>query len=53
MDRKHFHNLLRKFRFSSKIVATLTSEAEVGGYRIPVFVNEFWTSQQRQANSIH
>ncbi len=26
---------------------------EVGGHRVPVFTNEFWTSKQRAAHSLH
>jgi len=26
---------------------------EVNNQKIPKFINEFWTSKQRQANSIH
>ena len=43
---------LRAFR-SDGGCKTLVDKVAVGGHVIPRFTNEFWTSRQRQASSIH
>ncbi len=53
MKKKEFHSFLKEFRFNDKSIATKCEELVIGSNKFPVFVNEFWTSQQRQANSIH
>jgi hypothetical protein len=53
MQKKEFQNFLRAFRFNQKSVATVQAELTIGNKHFPVFVNEFWTAQQRQANAIH
>jgi len=32
---------------------TIREEIDIGGERIPRYINEFWTSRQRQASSLH
>jgi|TARA_B100000315_G_scaffold168607_1_gene157139 hypothetical protein len=32
---------------------TIIEYIEIGGQKIPKYVNEFWTSKQRKANSVH
>ncbi len=41
------------FRLHHQSSATLCNKLNIDGHSVPVFVNEFWTSQQRQANAIH
>lgn len=53
MKKKEFHSFLKQFRFNAKSVATRQEILSLGKSSIPVFINEFWTAQQRQANSIH
>jgi hypothetical protein len=33
--------------------ATIEDEVEIGSLTIPKYINEFWTSRQRQASSLH
>lgn len=53
MQKKKFYSHLLNFRLHQHSSATLCSELKIDGHTIPVFVNEFWTAQQRQANAIH
>ena len=53
MQKGEFQKFLLAFRFNKKSVATVQAELTVGGIHFPVYINEFWTAQQRQANSIH
>ena len=39
--------------FGNKAQETAIETIEIEGHSIPKYVNEFWTSKQRQANSIH
>ena len=42
---------LSEFREFGK--TTVETETEVDGLKVPTFVNEFWTSKQRAASSLH
>jgi len=53
LQKKKFYSHLLNFRLHQHSSATLCSELKIDGHTIPVFVNEFWTAQQRQANAIH
>lgn len=53
MKKKEFHTFLKQFRFNDKSIATKQEELVISGKKFPVFINEFWTAKQRQANSIH
>jgi hypothetical protein len=53
MEKKAFHKYLKGFRHTTKSAATKCETLKVGARKIPVFINEFWTAQQRQANAIH
>lgn len=48
-----FHQFLKQFRLNKSSVKTRCGKISVGGQSFPVFINEFWTAQQRQANAIH
>jgi DNA modification methylase len=55
---KDLHTYLSKFILNdsnvlSKRKKTIVEYFEVEGIRIPKFINEFWTSKQRQGNPIH
>jgi len=39
--------------FSEDSGSTEIEEIAIGGQAIPKYVNEFWTSKQRQASSLH
>lgn len=54
-QRGSFYNLLSSFVFEEgkKKSKTVIDEITVGGRKIPKFINEFWTSKQRQAHSLH
>ncbi len=41
------------FQEEGKQSRTLVEEQTIAGVTIPVFTNEFWTSKQRQAHSLH
>ncbi|MFZ4621929.1 MAG: DNA methyltransferase [Bacteroidota bacterium] len=47
--------LLLKFIYKEdgKHSRTAVKQILINGERIPLYINEFWTSRQRQANSIH
>ena len=48
------HHLLGELtKFSGFGKDTACSQLQTGNHRVSVFTNEFWTSQQRQANAIH
>lgn len=53
---KDIRKFLRQFTWSEE-GQTVNSREEVfvtgGGKKIPVFVNEYWTAKQRQANALH
>lgn len=53
MQKQKFYSHLLNFRLHQHSSATLCSELKIDGHAIPVFINEFWTAQQRQANAIH
>ena len=42
-----------KFREAGRPVKTKRRSLRVDGHAVPVFINEFWTSRQRQAHSLH
>jgi hypothetical protein len=48
----HLGRYLRAFR-SHAAVPTLVEDMVIGPVTIPKYTNEFWTSRQRQASSIH
>lgn len=48
----HLERYLRTFR-SHASVPTLVEDMVVGSITLPKYTNEFWTSRQRQASSIH
>ncbi|MBI2428124.1 MAG: DNA adenine methylase [Ignavibacteriales bacterium] len=53
--KKSFRHFLSDFVFEEeqKRSATIVNEITIGGKKIPTFTNEFWTSKQRQAHSLH
>ena len=58
MTTKELHTHLAEFTLNDSSNSSLKRRTElehfeVEGMRIPRFVNEFWTSKQRQNNPIH
>ena len=53
MTAQKFHQFLKQFRLNDSSAKTRCEKVEINGQLIPVFINEFWTAQQRQANAIH
>lgn len=53
MTPKEFHRYLLNFKLHEKSSSTKKEELVLDGKSFPVFVNEFWTAKQRQANSLH
>ena len=53
MEKQKFYEYLLDFRLNGNQTSTQQSELETDAYSVPVFTNEFWTSQQRQGNAIH
>ena len=53
MTEKEFHNYLKQFRLHKEGEPTKQQHLLINGKQFPVFINEFWTAQQRQANPIH
>lgn len=53
--KKKIRDFLSDFVFDEdgKRSATIVNEITIGGIKIPTFTNEFWTSKQRQAHSLH
>lgn len=41
------------FNSNSQVGKTIVDYLEIGGQRYPRFINEFWTSGQRQASALH
>src|SRR5450759_1437902 len=54
-DPESFESYLSEFRWDGKPTSVLATPVEVDGRGLSVktFVNEFWTSRQRAANSLH
>lgn len=50
---KEFHRYLLNFKLHEKSASTKKEELVLSGKAFPVFINEFWTAKQRQANSLH
>ncbi len=50
---ENFHQHILSFKLAENSAPTLQEYFEYEGSRYPVFMNEFWTSKQRQANSLH
>ncbi len=50
---KAFQQLLKTYETGTGGKKTGISSVLINGTDIPVFVNEFWTSAQRQANALH
>ena len=48
-----FRQYLLKFQLHENSAKTIELKVDLHGKSYPVFINEFWTAQQRQANSIH
>jgi DNA methylase len=48
-----FQQLLKNYKTGARGKKTIAGSTRVNGVDIPVFVNEFWTSAQRQANALH
>ena len=44
---------LAAFTWNNRPTAVDTYDCPVSGHRVPVLTNEFWTSQQRAAHSLH
>lgn len=53
MKQQEFRTLLTNFKFEGKDTPTRVEFFEYKGEQFPVFINEFWTSKQRQANPLH
>ena len=58
MTNRELHTYFSKFTFNDlnpnpEIKKTVTDHFDFGGIKIPKFINEFWTSKQRQNNPIH
>ncbi len=53
LTKEAFQQYLFQFRFHQNSVATITENRLVNAKPFPVFINEFWTPQQRQANALH
>ncbi len=53
MTPKEFHNHLLNFKLHEKSSSTKKEELILNGESFPVFINEYWTAKQRQANSVH
>jgi DNA modification methylase len=58
LTNKDLHTYLSEFNLNDSNVLTKRKKTiveyfEVEGIRIPKFINEFWTSKQRQSNPIH
>jgi len=53
MKKDEFRKFLKHFKLNENSTSTRCDEINFAGKKIPVFINEFWTAQQRQANSIH
>ncbi|MEW5797713.1 MAG: hypothetical protein AB1728_01790 [Bacteroidota bacterium] len=53
--KKTFRHFLSDFVFEeeNKQSRTIVNAISIGGKKIPTFTNEFWTSKQRQAHSLH
>src|SRR5208282_5392986 len=43
----------REFGCETKVIETAAATFGGGQVRVPTYVNEFWTSKQRAANSLH
>ncbi|MCW5909056.1 MAG: hypothetical protein KIS94_14420 [Chitinophagales bacterium] len=53
LTQQQFLKHLKNFRLNGNGSATQQSVFAKAGKRYPVYINEFWTSKQRQANSLH
>lgn len=55
MDLDHFNNYLKQYIFHENMESknTIVLTKNVKGNIINYFINEYWTSRQRQASSIH
>ncbi len=53
MTTENFHQHILSFKFEEASTATQLEYFEYGGDRFPIFINEFWTSKQRQSNPLH
>jgi len=52
LDNNGFAGTLARFRSASGN-PTLEEDSDIGPVRVKKYINEFWTSRQRQASSIH
>lgn len=53
MTKNEFYRYITNFKLYPESVATRQENLSLAGVSVPVFINEFWTSLQRQAHSIH
>ena len=53
LENYHSHPNKDLFRTDHEENQTIVKTLSVAGRDIPVFINEFWTAKQRQANSLH
>lgn len=53
MNHEPFLNYLKHFRLNENSSATQQTVFEKGNKHYPVYINEFWTAKQRQANPLH
>lgn len=48
-----YHDRIGSLHFTSSEKKTIIEHVEIDEQKIPKYINEFWTSKQRKANSIH
>lgn len=53
LNRRKLHQYLTNFRLDGTGPTTRVERIAYKGKSYPVFINEFWTSKQRQANPLH
>lgn len=53
LNRRKLHQYLTNFRLDGTGPTTRVEHITYKGKSYPVFINEFWTSKQRQANPLH
>lgn len=53
MTQRQFRQFLTAFKFEGKGTTTRIEKLSFNRKDYPVYINEFWTSKQRQANALH
>lgn len=53
MTQQQFRQFLTTFKFEGKGTTTRIEQLHFKGKDYPVYINEFWTPKQRQANPLH